>query len=447
MKKLLSEFFSLKNGNAPRLLLYLVTFLWWLKSGIIQSNDTPGYWNMMPFRSAGYPIFIKITTLFGLIHSHFPTLFIALVLQIIAINKLVDFLKIHFNLGKFSIIAVTAIFILPDFILSIANGDGTECIAYPLFLIALRFLLKGAFDRDEKAAVSYFAIGALLILVRSQFLFIYAVSFLLVIYLVWYSRSKIKSGLSLAGLFVISIIFVPLADRTYHLVANHSFSPTQFTGLQLIVPALYNMQPKDTLLFKDPIEKGVVDTVLNGYKNNELYNCKLNSGEASENTVFRFDHLYILLQFRTTRNYLANIMVKRGMKPKDMAYWADIDKVTTDIALKLIKAHPKEYMTLYFDLLKSGMGYMPMLALFILVFLLSIVALFVYGNNLSIFLFIGCLMMILNIGLVSVLEMSNPRYLFYTSYLLYAIGIMVITKYIEDGHTKEMKVSSEKNNV
>ena len=442
MKKSLSQAFDLKNGNTPRWLLYLLTFLWWLKTGIIQSNDTAGYWNMAPFRSAGYPLFIKITTLFGLIHSHFPTLLIALVLQLVAIHKLVDFLKIHFNLGKFSVIAVTAIFILPDFILSIANGDMTECIAYPLFLIALRLLLKAAFDKDERAAVSYFAIGALLIMVRSQFFFIYGVSVLLIIYLVWYSKSRIKSVLSLAGLFVISIAIVPFADRTYHLVANHSFSPTQFTGLQLIVPALYNMQPKDTLLFKDPVEKGVIDTVLNGYKNNELYNCKLNSGEAAENMVFRFDHLYILLQFRTTRNYLANIMAKRGMKPKDMGYWADIDNITTDIALKLIKAHPKEYITLYFNLLKSGMGYMPILALFILVFLLSIVALFVYGNNLSIFLFISCLLMILNIGLVSVLEMSNARYLFYTSYLLFALGVMVIAKSIEVGQTKETKPSA-----
>src|SRR6185437_13394926 len=197
MKKSLSEAFDLKNGNWMRLLLYFLTFIWWLKTGVIQTNDTPGYWGMLPFRSAGYPIFIKITSLFGLIHSHYPTLFIGLVLQLIAIHILVDFLKVHFNLGRFSVVALTAIFILPDFILSVANGDMTEVIAYPLFLFGLRLLLKAAFEKDEKAAISYFTISVLLILARSQFFFLYIVSFLLVIYLIWYSKSKIKSALSL----------------------------------------------------------------------------------------------------------------------------------------------------------------------------------------------------------------------------------------------------------
>ena len=441
MKSLNTYRNSYANDKILRFIIYFISLIWWLKTGILTGNDTVGYWGMTPFRSPGYPVFIKITTLFGLIHSHYPTLFIALVLQFIAIHKFVDFLKVRFDLAKFSIVAVTSVFILPDFILSIANADITECIAYPLFLTALHLLLKAAFDKNEKAAFSYFIVGALLILVRSQFLFLYGISILLIIYLLWFSKTKIISGLRLTGFFVLSIIIVPFCDRTYHLVANHSFSPTQFTGVQLIVPALFNMQPKDTLLFKDPTEKGLVDTVLKAYKNNELYNCKFNSGDAPENMVFRFSHLYILLQYRTTLHYLANIMAKRGMKPEDMSYWANIDNITTDIALKLIKAHPKEYITLYFNLFKSVMGYMLILGLFVLLFLYSIVALFVYGNNLSIFLFIACLLTILNSGLISILALPLSRYLFYTFYLLFAVGLMVITKSIEDGHKEKTKIN------
>jgi len=68
--------------------IYLLTFIWWLYWGIVQYNDSEGYATMLATRTWGYPVFIKITTLFGLIHSHFLTLLVALILQFFCNSKI-----------------------------------------------------------------------------------------------------------------------------------------------------------------------------------------------------------------------------------------------------------------------------------------------------------------------------------------------------------------------
>jgi len=428
-----------KKENVLIWLIYLLTFVWWLYWGVLEYNDSEGYASMSPSRTWGYPVFIKITTLFGLIHSHFPTLLLALILQFFVVSRFVDFLKQHFNLAKFSVAAMTVIFLLPNFTLFIANNDISECIAYPLFIAALHFLLKSAFEKNEKAAISYFLITALLISVRTQFMFLHLISLLLIVYLLWHSRSKLKSIIRLAGTFAIAILFIAFADRTYHLIMHQRFQPTQFTGQQLIVPALYNIQSGDTSLCKDQMERGLVDTTLTEWKRNPIYNCKFNSVEYSENMVFRYNHLYIIIESRLAYNYLANALSKKGLKPGTFDFSSAIDKITTPLAVKLIKAHRASYARLYFNLVKSALGDWTIMVAFFMLFFLAIIAFFIYGNKATIFLLIACLLMLFNVLLVCTLEQPLIRYMFYTYYLLFAVAFLGIGKLIESGNLAEFK--------
>ena len=183
MNKSKTDLSPFNSEEILRWLLYLITFAWWIKLGVITSTDSISYDNMWAMRPMGYPVFIKFTSLFGLIQSHLPTLFIALLIQLLSIHKLVDFLKKHFDIKKPIVVLITAIFLLPNFTCLIANIDMSECLCYPLYLIVIHLLLKSFFEKSERTATLYLLTVVLLVLVRAQFLFFHLVSFFLILYL------------------------------------------------------------------------------------------------------------------------------------------------------------------------------------------------------------------------------------------------------------------------
>jgi len=411
-------------------LLYLAAFGIWIKTGMTVEKDSQSYINMLPMVGPGYPIFIKITTLFGAIHSYFLTGLVALLIGFVIVHRFVDFLKNQFNLSQVSVIASSIILLLPYFQSHIANNILTESVAYPLFIWAMHLFLKSAFEKNKSQAIAYLFVTVLLLLVRSQFAFFHIISFILILYLTWFQANKIKFILPLLGIFVFTVLSVGLIERTYHLALHNRFMPSPFIGIQLETMPLYNIQDKDLALFPDTIQQGLVDTVLSSLKKSELYHINEKS-KTSEYEVFKYLHSYSLISWQTSVKYLSNILSHKNLHRKDMDYWIYIDQVTTKVAITLIKAHPKEYAWQYFADFKSAFGDWPFLIFFIIYFISGIIYFFKTGNKLSIFLVVSGLIMILNVTLICFFEFPIDRYLFYTQYLIMVVVFISIIKTLE----------------
>jgi len=432
------------SEKALRWLVYIFTFAWWLKWGVIPNSDSISYDNMWAMRTMGYPVFIKFTTLFGLIQSHFPTLLIALLMQLFAVHTLVNFLKLHFNLKTGVVILLTTIFLLPNFIYFIANTNMSECICYPLYLFAIYLLLRSLFEKSERVAFAFLFIVALLVLVRQQFLFCDIVSFFLILYLVRYSDHKLKSAIRLGIFFLISIFCTLIMDRTYHFIKHQGFEPTQATGMQLIVPATFIMQPGDSILFKDPIERGMFDTASIILKMDTIYNYKFRFLNSSENLLVKYTNIYNTLEWTGEVHYLCGIIYKKRPSYKNFDFglnlklssqnnvWLIVNKLTTPFALKLIKAHPMKYIVLYLGLVKAGLGDWLFVVFFFGIFIFSVTRFFKDGNNkMAILLSLACLFVVLNLLLICTLEAPWERYIFYTNYFLFAALTIPVAKWLE----------------
>jgi hypothetical protein len=418
-------------GMWAKWFLYVITFLLWLKGGISTDGDAITYINMDPHRSAGYPLFIKLTSLFGLVHSYRLTALIALAFGLFVIFRFVDFLKGQFKLSSISVFVTSFIFMLPYLVSRLANSILTETLAYPLFLLAVHMLLKSAFEKSKRSAIIYLIVVSLLVLVRSQFIFFNIISLLIILYLTWYSQNKIKYALPLLGVFLITILSGNLVDRTYHLALHKHFAVAPFIGVQLETMPLYNLKDNDLNLFTDTLKRGLIDTVLSCEKASDIYNIGKNKVKSSEYESFKFMHSYNPISWQFAEKYIEHASHKKGLDRKSMDFWIYLDHVTTQIAFRLIKAHPKEYAWIYLVNFKSGFGDWQLLLPFIMLFLFSIISFFKTGNKISILFLTVCVLMLSNITLICIFEPSLDRYTFYTTYLMLAIIFIPVFKSLE----------------
>lgn len=420
--------------DLPRLVLYLLTLVWVLISGTREDNDSAAYDVLAPFRSVGYPLYVKITTLFGLIHSHIPVVFVSIVLGIIAINLFVNLLKKHFTLSGWSVFTVTFFLISPYFIYFIANTNMSECIAYPLFIFSIYLLLRAIFEKNKWIAIRYFFVLALLLMVRNQFNFFSLFSFLLILYLLWYSEQKMKTAFLLIGMWVLSILLTAVSDRMYHYVVHQKFVVTPWTNGQLITAMFYSTTLKDTALFEGAYQKGMIDTVVNRLKRDEIYNVKFNSIEYSENTAFKFSKLYVSIQ-RWTVGYGKDYFAKQGYKTSGrdcMGFWLQFDKLTTDMAYKLIKTHPYNYAKMFFVNFKASFGGLLYMMFYLLLFFISCLLVLRTGNKESITMMIILAINILNTCVVSAVVIPEERYYYYNDILLFSFFSIAVIKFIEE---------------
>ena len=412
-------------------LVYVFILIQWLITGIDTSGDATTYIHMDPLRTPGYPIFVKITTLFGLIHGFRSTSFVALILGLYIIHRFCNFLKKEFNLSSFWIIMSSLVLLYPYLFLDLKNCILTETLAYPLFILTVQLLLKSLFDKRSKTAILYFVATALLLFVRPQFVYFYGISILLIIYLAWYSKNKAKSSFLLIGVFVLCAAGENLLEKTYHLVLHKHFEVPSFFGIQFEVLPLYNLHDKDVDLFSNPLERGMVDTVLSYEKKNVLYNFRSQKHHASEWETFIYEHIYNDLTWRTSEKYFLNVVGKQGLKNDNLAFWDYLNSVTTHIGIVLIKAHPKEYALIYLMLLNSSFGFSAGFFPFLLLFFFSVWLFFKTGNKSSLLILAGCIILALNNILICFFEPLVGRYTMYCYYLFPVIIFIPLMKFME----------------
>ena len=223
--------------------------------------------------------------------------------------------------------------------------------------------------------------------------------------------------------------------------------------MQLIVPAIFNMQPSDSALFKGRIEHGMFDTALSVLKRDSICNYKFRWLDPSENLVLKYKNIYDRLEWDVEVHYLCGIIYKKHLSYKNVNFgtdlklssenniWHIINKLTTPFASKLIKKHPIRYLKLYFSLAKSSFGDWSFIVFYFGIFTLSIVNFFY--NKMAILISMACLLFGLNILLVCAVGIPWGRYMFYTNYFLFAALSIAAAKSLENGLFSPSKENSD----
>jgi hypothetical protein len=136
------------------------------------------------------------------------------------------------------------------------TADGLSYAAFLLFAGAIADCLEGPTPRTLMRAT---ALAALLILLRSQFLFILPGG-LLALAVVAVARWRLAAPI--AGCVLGLLLAIQLIPRTYNWAYQGVFRTTSATGLQLLTVVLYVAEPRDREALPTPEDRQYFDAVL-----------------------------------------------------------------------------------------------------------------------------------------------------------------------------------------
>ena len=365
--------------DALLLLLYVpvVAHLW--SQGPNRAIDSAGYWKMEPIRSPGYSLFVQPFLRSGPLHQSWALLAVQLGLGAAAILLLCAYLKRRFDLPFWFAWLVSLPLAFPYVEAGFGNQILSEGLAYPLFLLVVRFLFQAALERSVLALGLASALTVPLVLARGQFLFLYPVLGLVCAWMFVVLASRRAAVVKVGLLLVCCIVGANLLERTYHAALHGRFVSTPFSGIQLAALPFYVATARNASLFDEGKEKQFFESSFAkltraGLTSDSFMAQKTEGALKSKNwrrvgrprrpppAMRRNDpeQLHGLRGFRLNFNHYAsnyNRIVHDTLRRRsEIDGLIERDQVATSTALTLIRANPRLYSKFYLMNLLIGLG-------------------------------------------------------------------------------------------
>jgi hypothetical protein len=398
------------------------------RRGVLLRPDSRGYMNAVVHRTAAYPAFIELVRrLVG--PALLPTLVAAQSVLGLAATTLVALdLRRRFALGTASALAVLGLLLSPYWEDEVGNLVLAQALAYPLFLLAVRSLIAAFARARLRDFVAYFVLAAATVLARPQFVFLHAIS-LLVVATVALRRRTWRRDLPLVACFLASLLLAPLADRAWRWWRHGTFAGLPYTGHQLITAALYISDAGDAARF-DGATRAVFEEIRAHAARRKLLPA-VRQEEPWRPLPGLAIPLYKVTHFRYVYNRLswgeAFDSAARVFCPEcDRAdAFLAIDPPLREIALGLIRAHPGRWLLLYLSNLLAAAAPSEWL----LLALLSAGAawrLHRGADDVALAFLLAAGLHVTNLALIAAVEPELDRYVFPTAVTWLALAVIFV---------------------
>ena len=416
MKKIIS---FLSPEKIVYLAIILFVFVFVAKTSVIYFPDSKGYLNMVLYRTCAYPMFIELHRLiFG---GFFAQAIVGTqcILNIIAPLFVIYCFRKTISLDKWLAIVLYVIMLFPVFMgILTANTILSESLAYPLYMGIIGFLMLGMAHSRTQHFYYAFGLTFLLILVRGQFLFL--VPILILAILLTYHKSIFKWKPLL--LIAIAVLMFPLSvvtDVIFHKTQHNQAVATPLTGIQLITIPFFVADEGDYAIFKTKEQQDYFRHVYAKLNEKKLLLSQLPSDGKSIDFFFK--------------NYvtICNLTIgENGMEmfPKNLSYDEKMirnDQMTSAMALPLLKDNFKKWLNIFSGNFMKGFDTSKYFLLYLIMLVVSIIALIRRENLVSKFLILLLLLPIANVALVALVESTVGRYTFYNNWILFAVFLIL----------------------
>lgn len=401
------------------------TLIFVINQGAIYLPDSEGYLEMVVFRSCGYPFFITLHRyLFGeyYISAIILTQFVATILaSLFLINCIQKSVKLNKWLSVILFIAI----ILPIFTgIKTANLILSEAIAYPLYLFIIGNIISGIAHKQNKKFYYSLILTFILILVRSQFLFLIPV--LLISVLLTYGKLLFcKKNLFL----LIAIILIPFSaiavDMTFHKLRHGYAVTTPWTGIQVATIPFFVSDKDDYLLFENENQQNYFKFLYNKLDEKKLLQSNLPKNIDEKHF---FSENYCNISNFTISDDGLNFF------NKNLSYEEKIilnDKMSLSITPTLIKNNLSKWITVYKKNVFKGIGEIHSLFFILMLLLLNSYVLYKKEEFVSKFIILLCFLTICNIVLVGIAEPVIERYTYYNNWIIIAIFLLLFQNYFQ----------------
>jgi hypothetical protein len=248
------------KAGLPLLLLFAGLLAALGRRGYILKGDTESYINNAPIVAPLYPLYLDLHAwIFGGAYLQAAALS-QLVLGFGAALYLADSLRKQLSLPNYVTILSTLILIVPYFCaMGFGNSILSESLAYPLLLITMKHLLGGLLERKTSQLTAAFLWSVPLVLTRRQFVVLYPLFGLSVIY-VYLLGPRFTRKAALVVTLIAVLAGTQLLERSCQYLRDGRFRPVPFSGFHLVTAALFVSQAGDGVYLADATERAVFDT-------------------------------------------------------------------------------------------------------------------------------------------------------------------------------------------
>ena len=389
-----------KNYIMEILILSGVILLLFYSSDPILYPDSPRYINGSLLDPPLYSTLIKVMLLIiGTLNS-------VVVLQVLCIGLSVIYftktIAIHFNLNTITKIVISLFLFIPS--LQFYNVMLTEPFSYAFSLFFVSLVLKLIFNFNIQNLIWCSVFVTLLLLTRSQFIFLYPLILLLFLGILSLFKSKktlVWLSVSFLSIFLIhnSLIFfnkyIKQNSVSIDSISHDSLGPFFYT----YIDAIYISSAKDVKLFEDQNSQKVLIKIFEEMENQKAL-MKYYNGRG-----------HFGLSLGHIKNYSKSFL-------KDLAYQknTDVISIKKNISFKLIKANFKKYVKHIFKKFYDSSW------LFIFVpfsmLLAGLISFLKYKSQFSLLVLFISSFSLTNHSVVYLFGRVQPRYFIYTDFIL-----------------------------
>lgn len=398
----------------------LLVFIFCVSKPFLLAPDSEGYLNMDIYRSMGYPVFLKLFTIFGSYQLYFVKVF-QIIFTISSAIYLTNTLKKALQL-QYIFLYILYIFLLIPLVYEqkVGNFIISEGIAYPLYLVVIATLLT-CFLLDKK---KYFYVSLLglfiLIQVRGQFLFIVPLIILTIV-----AKYKIKlfqlENLKLVLITLLLPFLSIFTDIVFHKTQHNYAETTPFTGIQIVSLPFYISKKMDVSCLKTPTQKAYFSYIYTALENRKI--LLSTHTDLTINDIDTYYKNYTKIA-NETLSQKGDLFFKSAKSNNQKTILND--QLTREITLPLIQQNYQLYLKLYFQNITKGIGSAKYLLLILLLFLLATLKIIQTKFTPKFgFIYMSTLAILGNLLIVGLAEPVISRYVFYNNWILVTIVLLL----------------------
>ncbi|MFD2542156.1 hypothetical protein ACFSSB_07490 [Lacinutrix gracilariae] len=405
--------------------ILIAVFLFVVNKPILTFKDSSGYLNMIILRSAGYPIFLYVLKKTFGAYFNLAIIILQFTFGAYAIRFLIYSLKKQYSLNNLWYILLLIILLIPYvYNQNLANVILSESLTYPLYLICTAFFITAFLEKKAKHLVLSLPVLLLLILTRSQFLFLIPVAIIILLYNSFTNKKFQNKGLLL--LLIAFPFITSLLDKTYHKIVHNEFVNTPWTGIHLITPAFYVSDKEDYAIFDSEEEQlffknTYADLYVKHLTTNNLLDEKYSGNDISTyiNKYPEIANSTIFISGKKTYNNTVN---------EDKQLIA-IDRLTKKMTVPLILNNFKKWISIYVKNFVHAFGNAKYTLLFFVLLIFSLYQTKKESKGYKII----CLLTLLtlsNVALVSIGMHTIKRFTFYNDWVIFLV-IFILFNFTE----------------
>ncbi|GLB52965.1 hypothetical protein NBRC110019_20050 [Neptunitalea chrysea] len=425
-----NRFVADKSFHLWAFLVFIVVGAVSLSKPMQLAPDSSGYINMEIIRSPTYPMFLQLLqSLFGKGYLT-ATLILQNLINFWAVYYLVRSLRKTIPMNGIWYALLLVILLVPCvYTVNIVNMVLSGALAYPLYLVVVGLYIK-AFIKERITYLLY-AMPWLfvLILTRSQFLFLVVAGFLLGLFTIYNSKNY-RKGMLVLGLFLLLPILTSQADKLYHKVVHGAYVNTPWTGIHLLTPAMFVANSSNADAFDDSVERAFFKKMIARLEAKKLTLNTLELGNNETDITFYVDN-YTQIANHTLYDEGKELL---GANLTEDEKYMQLDALTKDMVPTLVLLNFKKWAAINLKNFIYGFDSARYALVFFILLIFSGIKLSTgTANEVVKFIFLGVLLTFLNVGLVATGIHTIRRFMFYNDWVLYAMLFMLLDRFIKQG--------------